>query len=617
MIYNYIKSIIILFILFAGSILHADTVDLSKDTRISLLEHSSIYVANKELTIQQLLANNLFKDYREPYINLGVSQKTIWIKLELNNPTEKPIKKSMILTSPLLEHIALYTADTLDNPIEKGVNSIETQTRTTLFPYYDIHVAPHTFQTYYLKVNSSFEPVDFGIFIEESEAYFLEDSHEQFINSMLIGMVFALMLYSFFVSFYTKDRSYRYYSFYLFFLVYQQLTYIGLTQIYFPPFFVLWDIDMVVLKINLLLITSALFAMNFLKTPEIPALHRVYKLFIFLALIETIIFSIPGMYYFNTLMATGTIFIVFNLFAGIISYLRGQKQARLFIVGFGIVFVSYLLMILDAIGLTSVMQQFRNLLMFSTAFEAMILSLAFADKYTLLHTAKEKADARILLESKNRASMIEKEVIEKTRELKQAVETKELLIKEIHHRVKNNLQIILSMLRLQNDEIDNPEINDKLTNLEQRVNAIAKTYMMLLSTDNLERINMKPYIETLLLDISEAYNFRYHHISTSTDINAVLPLQKAIYIGLIINEFVTNAYKHAFIDQQGHISIRLNKEADQYVLIVGDSGQGYIHEKQKQGLGLKLIHTLIYDQLEGTLETETNEHTKYTIKFTI
>jgi len=189
-------------------------------------------------------------------------------------------------------------------------------------------------------------------------------------------------------SFYTKDKSYSFYSFYLFFLVYQQLTYLGLTQIYFPPYFVLIDIAIPVIKINLLIITSALFAMYFLKIHRRPLLQKGYKIFIFIALLEIIVLSFPSMYNLDIVILTGALFIVFNLFAGIFTYLTGYKQARLFIVGFTIVldtvmhffneelfcfqrlielfrlfndfrfynrspvFASYVLMILDALGMT-------------------------------------------------------------------------------------------------------------------------------------------------------------------------------------------------------------------------------------------------------------------------
>jgi two-component sensor histidine kinase len=620
MINHSIKNIKIIFLLFTlfNIYANANIIDISKSEQFSILEKSSVYFEKNQSNIQEILKNNLFKPYIKPYINIGASQKTIWIRLQLHNPTQQPVEKLLIFTSSLLEDIALYKEGNLDSPIIKGVSNI-TEAHTTLFPYYKINLDKNSSVEYYLRVKSFYEPVDFGLKIENKNRYISRDRTEQFVNIMLIGMVLALMLYSFLVSFYTKDKSYRYYSFYLFFLVYQQLTYLGLTQIYFPVYFVHMDIAIPMIKINLLIITSALFGIHFLKIHQKSILHKIYKLFIIIAIIEILILSIPNMYNLDIVILTGALFIIFNLFAGIFSYIKGYKQARLFILGFTIVFASYVLMILDALGITSIMQDFQNILMFSTAFEALILSLAFADRYIILQDEKEKVDARILQETKNRASIIEAEVIEKTRELNLALDTKELLIKEIHHRVKNNLQIILSMLRLENDEIEDSKTKDKLTSLEHRINAIAKTYTMLLSTDNLEKIDMKNYIETLLLDISEAYDFRQHHIDTITDIDAIIPLKQSVYIGLIINELVTNTYKYAFSDKRGTITVSFKKEKEEenYILIIEDNGKGFVLDDNSRSLGSKLIKTLIYDQLEGNMEIFTNCHTKYIIRFTI
>jgi len=357
--------------------------------------------------------------------------------------------------------------------------------------------------------------------------------------------------------------------------------------------------------------------MYFLKIHRRPLLQNGYKIFIFIALLEMIVLSFPSLYNLDIIILTGALFIVFNLFAGIFTYLAGDKQARLFIVGFTIVFASYVLMILDALGMTSIMQNFRNILMFGTAFEALILSLAFADRFIILQEEKEKVDAHLLAESRNRASIIESEVIEKTKELNQALETKELLIKEVHHRVKNNLQIILSIIRLQNDEIEDEHIAEKFVNLENRINAISQTYNMLLIKDNIEEIAMKEYIDSLLSDVHNTLHKKEQQICIRTDIDVIIPLRESVYIGLIVNELVTNAYKYAFTNNTGSIYISLHHTKEEYILTVEDDGKGFVMDENKKSLGLKLIHSLVYDQLGGEMEVHTNSQTKYTIRFSL
>lgn len=609
-------SVIFLHFILLGTYLHATSIDISQREQISLLQSSSVYLDKKQLPLQDLLGQNLFKLYDKPHINIGVSQKNIWIKFKLENSTQKPIEKSLILTSPLLEHIALYTEDDLHTPILRGVKHMSKE-HNTLFPLYTIQLAPQTSTEYYLEVRSHYGPVDFGLRIQDENEYRAEDRLQQFINIILIGMILALMLYSFILSFYSKDKSYLFYSFYLAALTYQQMSYLGLTQIYFPLTLISIEIKMVIVKVALMIITASLFAMHFLKTAHIKPLHRIYQLFIAVAVLEILILNIPQFYNLSIVILTSSLLIIFNLIAAVISYRRGNKQARLFIVGFSIVFMFYAMMMADAMGLTSIMQSFRNLLVWGTTIEALILSLAFADRYAILQQEKTQADQLILEEAKNREKIVQEEVIKKTAQLKQALETKDMLLQEVHHRVKNNLQVILSMIRLQNDEIEDQVVMEKFINLENRINAIAKTYNMLLIKENLEEIDMQEYIDSLLLDIHETVNHKNHQIDIKTDVNAMVPLRESVYIGLIINELVTNAYKYAFDDHKGTVFISLHHDLNDFILTIADDGKGFVMEENNTTLGLKLIHTLVYDQLGGSMEIFTNNHTKYIIRFAL
>ena len=609
----------ILILLFFTLSLHAKHIDISENINISLLKNSSIYITTEYIGLQEIIDKKKFTPYNKPQINVGASQHTIWVKLQLKNNTSKRVEKLLIVTSPLIEHISLFQREinsTLITSTTKGVSHI-TDSHTTLFPYFILKLKPYSKEEYFIKVQSLYEPIDFSLLLKDATTYINEDRMQQFINIMLIGVVLAFMFYSLLLSFYTKDKSYRYYSLYLFMLIYQQMTYLGLTQIYLPHEFVKFDILLPIVKINILLITAALFAISFLKIDKKSTLYTIYKYFIFVALAEIIILSIPGFYNLDIVIITGLLFIIFNLIASINTYLNGYTQARLFIVGFSIVFISYLLIILNALGLTSLMQDFQNILIFGTAFEALILSLAFADRYTILQREKDIADKHILNESKERAMIIEHEVIKKTHDLKNALKTRDLLLKEVHHRVKNNLQIILSMIRLQSDKIEDEAVSSKFTNLENRINAIAKTYNMLLIKENLNEIDMQEYIDSLLFDICETLYHSQQHVSIHTHVKATVPLRESVYIGLIINEVVTNAYKYAFDKKKGNITISLQQNNHSYILSIEDDGRGFTLPEYQHTLGLKLIHTLVYDQLGGIMELNTDIGTKYQIRFTI
>ncbi len=96
-----------------------------------------------------------------------------------------------------------------------------------------------------------------------------------------------------------------------------------------------------------------------------------------------------------------------------------------------------------------------------------------------------------------------------------------------------------------------------------------------------------------------------------------MPIKASVYVGLIVNELVTNSYKHAFENGSGSITIRLKEAKKHYTLTFEDTGKGFVPDKQHRSLGLKLIHTLVQDQLGGTIEMNTNGQTQYIIKFSL
>jgi len=194
---------------------------------------------------------------------------------------------------------------------------------------------------------------------------------------------------------------------------------------------------------------------------------------------------------------------------------------------------------------------------------------------------------------------------------------KEILLQEVHHRVKNNLHIILSIIQLQQNE-DNPiEQTTLLIDLENRINAIAKSYEMLIGNNDLQNIIMKTYLEELLTDIYDSFSHENYNVEIITDINATLPLKEAVYVGLISNEIITNSYKYAFPDNKGNLYLSLIQKENDYVLTIKDDGVGFIPNKNSTSLGQKLIRTLVTEQLNGVLELNSDNGTKYSIGFTL
>ena len=192
--------------------------------------------------------------------------------------------------------------------------------------------------------------------------------------------------------------------------------------------------------------------------------------------------------------------------------------------------------------------------------------------------------------------------------LRESLAEKVALLKEVHHRVKNNLQIVASLLNLQADRTVNPEAVAALFDTRNRVRSMALLHEMLYRSENLARIDLGTYIGELCLHLLRSFGQAIGRIQMEKRIAAVsLPLEQAVPCGLIINELVTNALKYGFPDEKtGRVLVEVVLNDGQLTLVVSDNGVGLpqgFEPAASGSLGLQLVTNLV-GQLGGRLEWE-------------
>jgi PAS domain S-box-containing protein len=197
---------------------------------------------------------------------------------------------------------------------------------------------------------------------------------------------------------------------------------------------------------------------------------------------------------------------------------------------------------------------------------------------------------------------------------------KEILLQEVHHRVKNNLQVISSLLDLQSQEIQAPSMLEVFRESQNRVHSMALVHEKLYQSKDFAKINFAEYIESLTNYLFKAYDLKTSNITLDLDIDDVnLNIDTAIPCGLIINELISNALKHAFPNNKpGIISIALHSDSDNHLtLTVQDDGVGLPMNwdvKSVKSLGIQLVKILT-KQLKGTIELDKTAGSKFIIKF--
>jgi len=203
--------------------------------------------------------------------------------------------------------------------------------------------------------------------------------------------------------------------------------------------------------------------------------------------------------------------------------------------------------------------------------------------------------------------------------IKKSLEEKEALLREIHHRVNNNLQVISSLLSLQSDNVRDPRDHELFVESQNRVRTMAMIHEKLYQSDKFNSINFRDYLKTLINRLIYDYSQDMGNIDLDLDIeNVELNIETSVPCGLIINELVSNSLKHAFPQgRNGKIIVKFHKIKDKYVLMVGDNGIGSLEKsvlESSKKLGFNLVKSLI-KQLDASLEILESEGTLYRITF--
>lgn len=206
-------------------------------------------------------------------------------------------------------------------------------------------------------------------------------------------------------------------------------------------------------------------------------------------------------------------------------------------------------------------------------------------------------------------------------EIEERIHEKDTLLQEVHHRVKNNLQTVSSLLSLQSRGIEDEKVKNLIKSSQNRVIAMAMVHEMLYMREDLSKIDYKSYVEELSEYLVKSVKGADSNVSVNITIPQIeLGIDTAIPLGLLINEALTNALKYGIKgNDQGEIHIELKKIADKdYVLNIGDNGVGFSEEvnfKNTRSLGLKLIHNLTR-QLKGSIIRDfSKKGTNYIINF--
>jgi len=584
-----VKLFLILFLLFSTFKIFAIDID-NQTSNIEILPQSYIYIDKTNKLSKKEIENKIFISNYKSIISLGFSPNSaLWIKFKLKNRTNQYITKIIEYSNPLTEHIEFFDGN---NRKIDGTWHIASS-RTTIHPIFLVTLKPKEERIFYLKAHSTISTIIAQLVLWNQNDFIQKDTKQKILIIIFFTIMFTLLLYNFFIYFFTKDRAYLYYILYLVAIIINESTYTGVAQLYIlPNEWTIFVTKYIMILTAFLIIMIILFTREFLHTYRFKRLDMFLKIYLYIVPILSILSC-------NNFLFNANIIIFFLplggliIFTGFYALFHGVKEARFYVIGWSLVLSALIITNLQTLGIWEINEFVKYINDFAFIAETFLFSIALA------HRIKITNEKLILLQQEEQ-NRLEKLVALKTKELKKSLAKEELLHKELNHRVKNNFQMILSLIKLQILNLSNSNLKEELITIQNRINSIAKLYEIL-QIDTHKPQKTKEYFSSIIHNIEQ--NFDYE-VQIIYHIDIELSTDKLIYCGLILNELVTNSFKYAF-NNSGVIEVSLYQKDKSIYFIIKDNGKGYKSNSNCNSLGLLIVQTLVDKQLLGTIKTNT------------
>jgi len=592
----------IIFLLFFAVLVYSETLIINKKSDFSdVLQNSKIFIdESKKMTLDDILKKDVsFVQNNKKHLGFGYSPNfNVWVKFSLKNESNKSVEKILEYDNTLTTDIKFFDANNTQTFTHEGLFHMN-ENRKTINPIFKIKLKANESKTFYLQTSSYITTLIIKLNLWDTEKFYAQHAKHQFYLALFFGAMFILAIYNLFIFFFTKDISYLFYVFYVFGVIFHQLVYVGIGNIYlFNHSAIINIINFASLLVAFPIFALALFTKTFLQTQIYPRLNRVLNLFLITMPMSILFFSVTDL--FNQYRSIFPMcLLLFLMILTIYATYKKNRQAYFILFGWLIIVCSGMIMYLSSTGLINIYKNFPYIVEIGIVLEAIIFSIALADRINQLQKDKQEANKQLITQQENEKQRLETQVENKTSDLKIALDEKGLLLKELNHRVKNNMQMIVSLINLQTDSIEDEKTQEVFNTAQNRIKAMSHLHELLYKQDNVSNINAYDYFSILIEELKYSYD---KDININYSIQTQLPMEQAVYCGIIVNELVSNSFKYAFKQNGGTVTISLKKENHLHQLCVSDDGIGY-KKKAGNSLGLILVETLALKQLRATIET--------------
>ena len=598
--------------------LYSKEINLSLNNTNYIGSKTKIYIDyknNKNIQDIRKLDKEKFKILNNKVDSRVFTQNSVWYKFTVINPYSKVLNRYIIFDIPWLDNINIYVfnKNKLNNKYTIG-NIYPYNQRSYKVPFLNSkHSFKKGYSEIYINVKTR-DPFIVPISILDEKTFIKKIYSNNIFEFSLYSIIISMLIFNFILYFIIKNNIYLYYSFFLFTFLIMNSSYNNYTFEYL--FYDYPNIQNWVQSFSIFIfsISGLLFAKSFLELKHnFKFFNKLTNMIIFIFI--TLMCSIYFFGYHYHIISAILLSIFFTLYVFYIAcctYKLGNKSAIFFIIGTIAGLIGTIITALTVIAVIPYSWLGYKAIDIGIVLDTILLSIALANKYTLLHNNLHNTK----IELSNLNANLEKQVQERTNDLILEVKNKNILLKELSHRVKNNLQIISSMLHLQSKDLNDPIIKKIIDENTSRINSIAILYESLLNSKDLEHIQLNIYIEDIIENIKRTFDNK--NIIYKLDlINSGFLTNNLIPIGLIVNELITNSLKYAFDknDTQNIIELKIEKNNNYLIINYKDNGKGASLDKIKKGFGYKLLTSLVKYQLNGEITYFNKNGLNYKLTF--
>ena len=576
-----------------------------------------LFDSSEKMTIKEI-SHTTFKKKIQNKFAFGYQKGNSWFKITVKNLSDKK-RFVLSLDEALFETVDFYEYDNIhwkrtyngfSVPLEeKSIESIK--------PSYLINLDYDESKTYYIKTYTKFPSLGkFQIFAYET--FFLDYAKIHPLYLLFFGILFVVIIFSLFLYLRFKESIYIYYVGYTFFFAFFVslfsgfILYFGLENLHYELHFV-----PAVSIVFLILFSNKFLSIN----ESLPLLYKVLKICAVILFLLALLIIVQVEPWFEIMNIFVIFVLILLILASVFRLKQGNKKSVYYLFAILIYMITIIVLAVMANGWIEYSEFRRYSYLYASCFEIIFFALMLINRFHMSQNEKIRISNELLEIKEKNEFYLKEEVVNRTTEVQEMnnilfdiVQDKELLLKELYHRVKNNFQMVISLLWIEFNKLKDKEQKEDFSHLINRIKSMSLMHDYLYNSNGLSNIKSDEYILNIIDEVNKIYdNSTFTINSNLSDVD--ISINDAMLLGMVINEVLNNSIKHHKDKDSCIITLYFKKYDNKYLLSIQDNGDGFDEQEIHSGLGMGLIKQFVNKLKNAEFLFINNHGTRFELSF--